>query len=299
MPAPGPFLTTRQAASQRGLSLMELMIGITIGLLVVVAALGSLSFTQVTATSVGDSARLQQKANNAFRSMGFQARQAGGIEFESSPGTGLLLFSTKFDGFGGTGGLSAPIVVTGVDGGGSASDALRISYQDNGVTRDCQGNLAVATAGIRVDNEFYLGTGVNAGKLMCRGANDFSPLVAGQAIIDGVEDFQVTYNVRTVTTRSVSAVLGGAAGAASAARVPDVANYQQYTAASAPFNPALVPVGNVPLGWSVTVCLQLRGDVVTDAPRGSSIAGCSGPVAADGRIRRVYRNTFGLRATLL
>jgi len=295
----GPFFLTRRASLQRGLSLMELMIGITIGLLVVVAALGSLSFTQVTATSVGDSARLQQKANNAFRSIGFQTRQAGAIEFTTSAGTGMLQFSSTFDGFGGTGGIAAPLAVTGVDGGGGATDRLRVSYQDNGVTRDCQGNLPVATAGVRVDNEFYVGTGVNAGKLMCRGANDFSPLVDGQAIIDGVEDFQVMYNARSVTTRAISAKLAAASGAASAPRVPDVASYQQYGAASAPFNPALVPVGEVPIGWSVTVCLQLRGDFVTDAPRGGSIAGCSGPVAADGRIRRVFRNTYGLRATLL
>lgn len=273
---------SRCIGSQRGLSLIELLIGITIGLLVVIAALGSLAFTQVTSTTVGDSARLQQKANSAFRTMGFQLRQAGSIEVVS---TGVAVrFSTQpTGGWNGTG-----VAITGLNGSGSAPDTLRASYEDGSNSRDCLGNPPTTTAGIRVDNEFY----VDTGRLMCKGADGTI-----HAIVDGVEDFQVTYGVQTTTALARPAVLA-ASGVASAPAVPASATYRYFTAATAPFGPP-VPVGILPPpGWSVTVCLQLRGDVRGDLPAGISTAGCSGAVAGDGFIRRVYRNTYSLRSTL-
>ena len=267
--------------TQHGLSLIELLIGITIGLLVVIAALGSLSFTQVTSTAVGDSARLQQKANSAFRTMGFQLRQAGATEVsQAGP---AVRFSSQFNGWNGAGRS-----LDGVEGSGTP-DTLRLSYEDGSGARDCLGNPPTATAGIRVDNVFY----VNSGKLMCKGADGTI-----QAILDGVEDFQVTYGLQNVTALAIPAVLA-ASGAASAAAIPASASFRYFTATDAPFGPALPASAVTAPGWSVTVCLQLRGDVRGDLPAGTSVAGCSGAVAGDGYVRRVYRNTFSLRGTLL
>jgi len=280
----------RHFHSQRGLSLMELLIGITIGLLVVVAALGSLSFTQVTSTTVGDSARLQQKANNAFRVMGLQLRQTGGIELAQDAGTGLVVYD-RFNGvtgFNGWNGLNPDIPLTGLEGGGSP-DTLRLSYQDNGTSRDCLGNLATTTPLVRVDNEFY----VLSGRLMCKGANGTI-----QALIDGVEDFQVTYGQKIVTTEAAPAVLTPASSAASAATTATLeqSNYRLFTAATASvFTPIANPLTMV---QTVTICLQLRSDLATDV-RAGSIQGCSGTVASDGFIRRVYRNTYTLRGLTL
>lgn len=274
-----------KVSSQRGVTLIELMIGITIGLLVVVAALGSLVFTQITATSVGDSARLQQKASAAFRAMGIQVRQAGGNEAVFNAVLGTVQYITTFDGFNAMG---ANFMVHGIEGASDAPDTLRVSYPDSPLARDCLGNRpAAALVGVRVDNQFSVDA---AGRLMCLGA-DGGP---AQAIIDGVEDFQVTYNVRTVTFLAPGL-------APPAVRVGDTANYRQLTAAAAPFG-LTNPVPTLPqLGWSVTVCMQLRGDITTDSPRGDiGMVGCRGQaVAGDGRFRRVYRETFGLRSSLM
>ena len=62
---------------QLGASIMELMVGITIGLLVVIAALGSLVYTHVSSTTMVDATRLQQKADSTFRLINFQTLQAG------------------------------------------------------------------------------------------------------------------------------------------------------------------------------------------------------------------------------
>lgn len=277
----------RHPSSQRGLSLIELLIGLTIGLLVVVAALGSLSFTQVTSTTVGDSARLQQKANTAFRVMGLQLRQTGGIELTQNASTGLVVYdrSNGVTGFNGWNGANPDIAITGLDGG-AGPDTLRLSYQDNGTSRDCLGNLATTTPLIRVDNAFY----VNAGRLMCQGADGTI-----QALIDGVEDFQVTYGQKTVVTPAAPAKLMPAASAASATgATAEVSDFRQFTAATtAIFTPT--PVSMV---QTVTVCLQLRSDLATDI-RVGSVQGCSGTVASDGFIRRVYRNTYTLRGLML
>jgi type IV pilus assembly protein PilW len=267
---------------------MELLVGITIGLLVVIAALGTLASTQLTSTTVGDSARLQQKADFIFRSMGFQLRQAGGIDIAPpAPVSDFVAYSTAFTGYGGV--TSPNLVVTGVEGASSAADTLRVSYEEQvGVSRDCLGNFPIGTTATdrRVDNQFSIGTGANAGRLMCLGNGSATP----QAIADGVEDFQVTYGVRTVTTPSPPI-------APPSARVPDVANYREFKANTpAPFGTATTLNGVN----SVTVCLQLRGDLRDDARRIAGVTGCGGTVvAADGFIRRVYRNTFLLRSTVL
>ena len=73
---------------QRGVSLIELLIGLVIGLLVVVAAMGSLVYTRASSLLIGDSTRLQQEAATAFRIIGGVARQAGARHLEDAPGAG-------------------------------------------------------------------------------------------------------------------------------------------------------------------------------------------------------------------
>jgi type IV pilus assembly protein PilW len=274
----GSRTVTKHASVQLGLSLVELLVGITIGLFVVIAALGSLAFTQVASTSVGDSARLQQKADSVFRTMGFQVRQAGGVEVIWGA-SGVVQYDTSFTGYGGSGDY-----IQGDEGASGAPDKLRLSYQDNGVVRDCLGNNG---SGGRLDIEFW----VDAGRLKCKGTTG-----AGEVIADGVEDFQVTYGSRIVRAAPVpqAAVLvaSGAAGPP-IPRVAEVADYQQFKADVAPFKVA-------PYVQSVTVCLRLRGDLASDSSRIASVAGCDGvAVAADGYIRRVFRNTFSVRSALL
>ncbi|OIQ91108.1 hypothetical protein GALL_270120 [mine drainage metagenome] len=165
--------------AQRGFSLIELMVGLTIGLLVVLAAIGSLVFTQATSTVVDDGARLQQKADMVFRNLGYHVSQAGAIELLAvSADPAMVAFSTTYNGFNNTSfsihGLASPIT-------------LQVSYQANANSHDCLGN---SPSGANVDNAFYV-TGTD---LMCLGASN----APAQSIADGVEDFQVLYGVQTL-----------------------------------------------------------------------------------------------------
>ena len=266
-----PALSPREAPSfvprryQQGFSLLELMVGLTIGLMVVVAAVGSLVYTQISSTVVGDGARLQQKTDIVFRNIGFHISQAGAIELIGTADPARMIFSAAFTGFnptvtGATGGQI--FAIHGLDGASNAPDTLRVSYEDDGVVLDCLG-ARTTTAG-RVDNQFY----VLNGNLMCQGASAAPP----QPIADGVEDFQVTYGVQTLN----------GAGAP---------QYQFYRADQ------IVDWTNI---QAVSICLQLVGDNKGNPQPGLVTRGCRNQIITnDGLLRRVFQRTFSLRNALL
>ena len=64
---------------QSGATLIELMVGITIGLLTVAVATGALMVSRTVSGTVTDASQLQQQASYAFRVLGQQLRQAGSM----------------------------------------------------------------------------------------------------------------------------------------------------------------------------------------------------------------------------
>lgn len=244
---------------QRGVNLMEMMVGITIGMLVVVAAMGTMSFTQLSTTVVTDATQLQQTADSVFRNLGFQSTQAGAVALVQSADAGKVLFSNAFTGFNpATTGLTQIVAVHGTDGGTSGSDMLRLSYEDDGGIRDCQGNQSVTAT--RVDNEFDL----SSGSLRCKGASNSA---VAQPVADGVEDFQVWYGVQTGT------------GAAFRLRFFTASNVTDWS--------------NI---QSLRVCMVVRGERQGNPQPGLAQTGCRGQsITADGFIRRVFWRTLALR----
>ena len=275
---------------QFGASLMELMVGITIGLLVVLAAIGSLIYTRVSSTTMVDATRLQQKADTAFRIINFQTLQAGAIELTPSIDPSTVVFSTAYTGFRPDApSMPASVIVSanGMDGNGTTTqDVLRVSYQDNGTVLNCLSQSTVNSA-IRVDNVFtYVPTAGGGGNITC------SESVAGaipQPILDGVEDFQVTYGIRTVNAGVEGYQFLTATQINGLAPIADDA-----TLSSGAVNP-----------WirvnTINICLQLRGDSRGNPRPGFAAIQTCGAVADsnDGFLRRVYRRTFSLRNTLL
>lgn len=247
------------------------MVGLTVGLLVVVAALGSLVYTQVSSGVVSDSARLHQEADNTFRILGFQIQQAGALNIgETTADPAKVMFSSAFTGFNPTTTGATPgqiFSLHGLEGASNAADTLRVSYQDiNGTTHDCLGNTLAAghaSFNIRVDNEFSLANG----ELRCRGTAN----VNAQPIASGVEDFQVTYGVQTVA--------GGAM------------QYRFYTADQ------IIDWTNI---QTVTICLQLTGEKRGNPQPGLVFTGCQGQtIANDGLLRKIFQRTYSLRNALL
>lgn len=252
-----PFYRHRSGPHRhRGVSLIELMVGIAIGMLIVVAAIGTMLYTRASSTTIGDSARLHQDAATAFRIIGETVRQTGARRLNDAGGK-TVEFNPNFTG------LTTTVVITisGTDGATTptiAADTLRIAYDSDSVVdvTDCLGSIAGGSVN-NVTNTFE----VSAGNLRCNGN---AASTTAQPLIQSVEDFQVWYGIRDVT-ESLRYV--------SASDIPDWSLARVET---------------------VMVCLRLSGETRSN-PTAASV-GCSGEaVAADGRIRRVFTRVFNLR----
>jgi type IV pilus assembly protein PilW len=161
---------------ERGLSLVELLIGMTLGLLVIVAAIGTLNLSRGLSAAVSDLSQLQQQGSYALHVIGMQIRQAGSSEPVLDPASGRYAFET------------APGSVSGSDG--PAADSLSVAFAPSSLDlwqRDCVGAQLKETdrpvrATFAVDGN---------GQLTCAGVG--SP----QGVIRNVSDFQVSYRVET------------------------------------------------------------------------------------------------------
>lgn len=163
---------------------MELLIGLTIGLLVAVAAVGSLVYTKVSSTAVGDSSRLQQDASTAFRILGHHLRQAGARPIQNHIDE-RVRFNQTYAGLSTT----TYVILRGTDGESNGTDTLVISLAADPTidARDCLGQTP---AGPAVTSTFT----VSGGELRCQGS---AIAATAQALIGGVEDMQIWYGVRT------------------------------------------------------------------------------------------------------
>lgn len=250
----------RSRGRQSGVSLMELLIGISIGLLVVVAAIGSLVYTRTSTIAVGDSSRLQQDASNAFRTLGHHIRQSGARRIVNpTAGDTNVAFNDAYLGFGMNPNTGAPQVLQGTEGADNAPDTLQVSYDTDPVLQsmDCLG------APTLVANNISSTFSVVGNELRCLGSGSATPF----ALLQGVEDFQVLYGFRIADD-----------------------SFQYRTAAAINVM--------VPAPWeqveTVQVCLRLVGEMSNNP--GANMTGCNGEnVANDGRIRRVFFRVFKVR----
>ena len=261
--------------SQRGVTLIELMVGILIGMLVVAVALLTLSSTRSSSVVVNDVTRLEQQTNMTMDVIGQQIKQAGAMNVVPSL-VGAATGKVEFENFATLNGAdlgTRKVIVTGSDGADGAPDTLTISYSEpinGGMSQNCSGTNPVAypltpvagPAPTATSQQVVSTLSVDDGNLTCGVIG-----VAGttQPLATNVADFQVRYlvndGVNPVTTRTATQV---------------GANWTGID--------------------GVEVCLHLTGESSQTAPAAPSFVDCSGnAIAADGRLHRVARNTFRLR----
>lgn len=240
---------------QGGVSLVELLVGLTLGLMVVAAAIGTLIVSRTASGAVGDLSQLQQQGSYALRVIGMQMRQAGSVTLVKDTTSALYSFSDTFIGFGGT-----SRVVTGSDGAGSSADTVSVSNEPldgNHDTRprDCLGEKA---SGARIDSTFWVDG--NTRELKCKSG------AKNQALIGNVDDFQVWYRIQSA----------GSSTQRMAAQQVDAAGLW----------------GSVK---SIEICLDLRGDEAGQPDVGTyaNCLGIESP--KNGRLHIVFRNVFDLR----
>lgn len=252
---------------QTGVTLLELLVGLTIGLLVVLAAIASIVFTRASARAVSDAAALEQRGSLLVMQIGQQLKQAGAINaVTSDPGSAKVVFDTSYKGV--IEGSTSSVQISGADGASGGPDTFTISYAaptDGSIAKNCRYQdpitypLPPAVGSLQIVNVFD----ISGEQLRCGtgGAQQ-------QPIAEGVRDLQVFYLTRTGAdadiVRRTATELGGAA-----------ADWASVDA--------------------VEICLHMVGDPV-GAPD-VTLTNCSDTSQnfSDGRVHRFIRQVFYLR----
>jgi len=283
-----PITHSQQRPRQRGVTLVELLVGITIGLLTIAVALGALVSSRGVSGTVSDASQLQQQAAYAFRVMSKQLRQAGSLRLNlapQKPDAGATIdaaepvaFETKA-----TGGDSStfdPAVntISGLDSPSGSQYKLTVGYRNytevvtsgtESMLRDCLGGQ---TGNAVIESRFVLNTTTN--ELQCAGSG------AAQPITQNVANFQVRYMVQ-----ADPAPFGN----------PQI-RYRTATEVGA---------GNWASVFGVEVCLVLYGTESIDMPAGSTYRDCDGTTNVDmttlaapraRRMHMTFRNVYMLRS---
>ena len=284
--------TFQTPLGQRGVTLIELMVGLSIGLMVVAVAMGTLMVSRGISGSVSDASGIQQQGAYILRVIGQQLRQAGSLYLNPDPVGGAstdvlsaVAFEIKAD----------PITVDDKTGNGfeqkdtlaGTSNTLTTGfrrYQDNVfladnatssaigtdfLSRNCVGSPGNSSTDQRVESIFAFDSEKN--ELQCSGNG-----TTAQAITQNVAQFQVTY------LEQASAAGGTTVKYLSSAA--DVSDWRRVQ--------------------GVQVCLVLYGSESIAMPAGSSYTDCEGTSVdmttltgtRKNRMHLLFRNTFQLRS---
>lgn len=296
---PMPTCTTptphraRHAYRQHGVTLLELMVGLAIGLLVVASAMGALMLSRGISGSVSDASGIQQQGAYTLRVIGQQLRQAGSLYLNPDPKSGAstdplsaVVFEIKAKAHDGGNSFDQTDSISGnasslTTGFRRYSDKVFLTDNTDSIdalARNCVGAPAYKKSGTinadeRVESIFAFDS--SKGSLQCSGNG-----VAAQPITQNVAQFQVTYLVQTTNNGTV-----------------------QYRKGSD------MPTASTDPSWrsvqGVQVCMVLYGNESINMPAGSSYTDCDDKAVdmttltdtkRKNRMHLLFRNTFQLRS---
>jgi type IV pilus assembly protein PilW len=183
---PGIAPRTRYPSRQTGLTLVELMVAITIGLIVLLAVGSIYLSSRQTYRVQEDNARVQEAGKYALEVIGRSIKQAGANAEMNFSKTA----TSKLCNVAGT-----CVAIAGTNGAAAAADTLTVQFYANReelnggawIARDCTGDAAAL--GTVVTNTFDV-TGTD---LRCTGS--VAGVAKTQPLVENVEDFQVVYGI--------------------------------------------------------------------------------------------------------
>ena len=283
---------------QRGVTLIELMVGIVIGLLVVAVAMGALMVSRGISGTVSDASGIQQQGAYVMRVIGQQLRQTGSLYLNPNP-TGVsntdvlspVAFEIKADSVSGGNSFAQESTLAGASAtvttgfrryadnvfmvaGTAATASTPAAFGTDYLARNCVGAPGNSSTDQLVESIFTFDSAKN--ELQCAGNG-----ATAQAIVQNVAQFQALYVVQTTD--------------ATGSKV-------QYTKGSDMPTAATDPTWRRVQG--IQVCLVLYGSEPIDMPAGSTYTDCSGTSVdmttltgtRKNRMHLVFRNTFQLRS---
>lgn len=275
---------------QRGLSLVEMMVSIALGLLILVAILQVFTASRQTYRYQQNISRMQENARIAIEILQRTVRDTG---FEPPPASSAQLVCATAAAclLGGSNNLTSSQATAAA--AISGSDTLIIRIRSDGNATDCQGetlpynliagNDYVNALGnpVHTSNEFRIGptvpTTTNPPSLRC-GQSSSTSTSWGQPLVDDIEDMQVLYGYRNSSTGNLVYVPGNLLA---------TSDYYLITAVRIQLC-VRSPDANVVSSANTQHCLMdSDGDGANDDDRTLS--------TTDGRLRQVVTTTIKLR----
>lgn len=186
--------------AQRGLSLVELMVALTIGLFLLLGLATMFSAMRQTSNARNGLSALQDNERMAMMFLGSAVQGAGSFPIGSSPGfnTAILEFPVA------AASSPAPSYIAGQSIGGTTgatagTDILSVRFRSNPVS-SAIGAIQGCSAPITANNVLYTNTfSVSNGNLVCTQNGTATPMVPG------VTGMTVLYGVDPANTGSVTA----------------------------------------------------------------------------------------------
>ena len=291
--------TLQKPLRQRGVTLIELMVGMAIGLLVVAVAMGALMVSRGISGTVSDASGIQQQGAYILRVISQQLRQTGSLYLNPDPAGGgtstdvlsPVAFEIKANAVSGGNSFEQESVLAGASdtvttgfrrypdnvflvAGTEAVASTPATFGTDYLARNCVGAPGNSSTDQRVESIFAFDSAKN--ELQCGGNG-----AAAQPIARNVAQFQVTYMVQTTDA---------------------VGSKVQFTKGSDMPTAATEPAWRRVQG--VQVCLVLYGSEPIDMPAGSSYTDCAGTsvnmttLTGDrkNRMHLMFRNTYQLRS---
>lgn len=283
---PGP------RGKQRGTSLVELLVGITIGLMTIAVAAGALMISRGVSGTVTDASQIQQQASYIFRVIGQQLRQSGSMRLDLAANKGptepidaadVVVFTPDSALHSST--ATTPSI-SGIDSPSASEYKLSVAYQnyaepsftsasDVSFFRDCLANAPALPAAPLEQNIIQSQFTLKSNEFHCAGTG-----VGSQPIARNVADFQVSYLRQTDTSTGAPKIQAVNA-----------------TAVGTAWNTV----------YGADVCLVLYGDEPIDIPAGATYTGCDGtlvnmsstgtlPANRKNRLHLTFRTTYQLRS---
>ena len=253
--------------------MIELLVGLTIGLMTIAVAIGTLMISRQVSGSVSEASQLQQQAAQAFRSIGQQARQAGSLRLnlayaKNSTQEVDLADPVAFEV------PTAMSTVTGKDTPSTTQDQLTLAYQNyterltgsaalQSQLRDCLGlgkEGSVIRSGFSLDKK----AGASSGELQCKGSDGTT-----QPVIENVADFRVRFLEQAGSFGSPT---------------------MRYRTADS------LAATDWPHIQAIEVCLEMEGNETLPESSAQYLNCANQSVARGTRLRMVLRNTYQIRS---
>lgn len=263
-----PTISNRK--KQNGVSLLELMVGISIGLLTVIVAMAALMTSRGISGTVSEVSSLQQQAAYAFRVIGLQTRQAGSVQLNLASGQTLNI-SIPYDPLDKVAfeanSNRKEVSIRGKEEPENGEFKLELAHQNyeeilvgggkKSLFRNCLGELS---SGNLIESKFSL----DGTELKCKGTS------SSQAIIGNVKDIKFNYLFQENTNSGYPTI--------QKLKASEI-NSDQWS--------------NV---FGIEVCLEMIGTERIDT-LGEKYADCDGVKKdRENKLHMVFKNTYQIRS---